>query len=151
MAHYRFIASFSSTGTVEDPVISVSFETVRRLHRKEIHRAEQICVSLFNLDLDLKEFYGSISVDPILVSLTGQLRGLKIPATESAFEALVNAVIEQQLSLEASYSIEKRFIRAFGEGLSLGSGYYYAFPTPDRLVHASLPELHACGISLRKI
>ncbi len=144
------VARFSSTGTVEDPVVSVELETMRRLHRKEIVRAEQICASLFNLDLDLKEFYDAISIDPILVSLTGQLRGLKVPATESAFEALVNAVIEQQLSLEASYSIEKRLIRAFGEGLSVGSGYYYAFPTPDRLAHASLMELHACGISLRK-
>ena len=144
------LASFSSTGMIEDPVVSVELETMRRLHKKEIKHAEQICISLFNLNLDLVEFYEDISADPTLLSITRQLRGLKIPATESAFEALVNAIIEQQLSLEASYSIEKRLIKTFGEELSVGSGHYYAFPTPDRLALVSLSELHACGISLRK-
>ena len=50
-----------------------------------------------------------------MASLISQLRGVKSPTTPTVFEALVDSVIEQQISLKAAHSIEKRLIRAVGK------------------------------------
>ena len=70
--------------------------------------------SMFNIDEDLAPFYRAMEKDSIMASLVSQLRGLKSPTTPTVFEALVDSVIEQQISLKAAHSIEKRLIRAVG-------------------------------------
>jgi len=56
--------------------------------------------------------------DSIMASLVSQLRGVKSPTTLTVFEALVDSVIEQQISLKAAHSIEKQLIRAVGNPLA---------------------------------
>jgi len=105
---------------------------------------------LFNLDLDLKPFERAVQGDPVMVYLSRQLRGLKPPRTATVFEALVDSITEQQISLAAAHSMERRLVRTFGDILRLGAMTYHAFPTPERLAGASPGELRACGLSGKK-
>jgi DNA-3-methyladenine glycosylase II len=106
--------------------------------------------SLFNLDLDLSLFTKAVRDDPVMSALAARLRGLKSPRTATVFEALTDSIIEQQISLAAAHSIEKRVVRALGDTLEIGGETYYAFPTPARLAEATPEELRACGLSMKK-
>jgi DNA-3-methyladenine glycosylase II len=105
---------------------------------------------MFNLTEDITPFYEVMEKDAIMVGFTRQLRGLKSPTTPTLFEALVNSVIEQQISLKAAYSIEKRLIRDVGNFLTLDGDTWYCYPTPHIL--ATIPDttFRSCGLTLRK-
>ncbi len=71
------------------------------------------------MDLDLKLFYETVKDDKIMEGLTRKLWGLKSPTTPTAFEALVDSIVEQQISLKVANSIEVKIIKKFGENLGL--------------------------------
>ena len=48
---------------------------------------------MFNLDLELMEFYDDIIVDPVISRLIVKLRGLKGPSTATFFEAIATSII----------------------------------------------------------
>jgi DNA-3-methyladenine glycosylase II len=139
----------TSDGTVDRPKVAVSLQPGPVPGR--VARAAGLAVtSLLNLDLDLSRFTVAVRSDPVMSALIRRLKGLKPPRTATVFEALVDSVIEQQISLSAAHSIEERVVRAFGDTLGLEKGLIYAFPTPERLADASLEELRACGLSGKK-
>jgi DNA-3-methyladenine glycosylase II len=83
-------------------------------------------------------------------NLTQRLRGLKSPTTPTVFEALIDSIIEQQISLNVAHSLEKNVIKTFGDTLKVDNAVYYAFPTPQKLASASVEKLRQCGLSFRK-
>jgi DNA-3-methyladenine glycosylase II len=85
-----------------------------------------------------------------MAQLTRKLRGLKIPTTPTVFEALVDSIVEQQISLKVANSLENRIIKKFGESLDLDGATYFAYPTPQQLASVSIEELRQCGLSIRK-
>ncbi len=51
--------------------------------------------------------------------MTRLLRGLKSPGTPTVFEALVDSIIEQQISIKVAWVLENRLIKAFGDPLEI--------------------------------
>jgi DNA-3-methyladenine glycosylase II len=82
--------------------------------------------------------------------LSEKLFGLKSPTTQYAFEALVDSVVEQQISLKVANAFERRIVKKWGDALRLKDEVYYAYPTPKSLATASQQELRAVGLSERK-
>lgn len=144
------LATVRSLGTVEEPVLSIDLEPDEGLSEEDRTAAEAMVRRIFNLDLDLQPFYEAMKGDRIMSQLILRLRGLRSPSTESVFEALVNSIIEQQISLQAAWSVQRRLTEAFGDALVLGEKIYYAFPRPERLAEATIEQLRACGLSGRK-
>jgi DNA-3-methyladenine glycosylase II len=144
------LATVRSTGTVDDPVIFVELEPDGGISGQEETAARTSIIKIFNLNLDLRPFYERVKVDEIMSRLSEALRGLHSPSTTSAFEALIDSIIEQQISLYAAWSVQRRLTEGFGDVLVLGERRYYAFPTPNRLASATIEELRACGLSRRK-
>jgi DNA-3-methyladenine glycosylase II len=103
------------------------------------------------MDFDLTLFYKAVKNDEIMFKLIKRLFGLKNPTTPTVFEALVDSIVEQQISLKVAHSIERRIIKTFGSILNIESHVYYAFPTPDQLNNAPEDQLRGCGLSFRKI
>jgi DNA-3-methyladenine glycosylase II len=66
------------------------------------------------------------------------------------FEALVDSIIEQQISLQVATGLERKMIKQFGEALTLEDKVYFAYPTPQALANASLESLTRLGLSHRK-
>ncbi len=112
--------------------------------------AGDLISSMFNIHEDLAPFYRAMEQDRIMTSLISQLRGVKSPTTPTVFEALVDSIIEQQISLRAAHSVENRLIRALGTPLALGDQVYYSYPTPSTLAEATDPVFRACGLTRRK-
>jgi DNA-3-methyladenine glycosylase II len=140
----------TSGGVVENPRLLVELKSNDMISSgNEKVVVETVC-SLFNLRLDLNEFYEDVRADRIMSDLVQRLRGLRSPSTPTVFEALVNSIIEQQISLDAAHAMEERVVKTFGDVLKMGNEVYYAFPTPQNLATASVEQLRECGLSLRK-
>lgn len=144
------LAIIESVGTVDKPKVSVELKSNRPIKLEDKKNMRAAVTSLFNLDLDLKPFYETLKGDKIMVHLTRKLWGLKNPTTPTVFEALVDSVVEQQISLKVAHSIEHMLIKKFGDTLNLEGEVYYAYPTPMQLASVSTEEFRQCGLSFRK-
>lgn len=139
----------TSKGTVEEPALRVRLESDSPISPAGARRAGRLLTRMFNLDMDLAPFYRAVAADPVMSRLAERLYGLKSPTTPTVFEALVDSIIEQQISLASAHSMQRRLIHAFGDRLELDRTYYL-FPTPERLAASSHAAVRACGLSGRK-
>ena len=139
-----------SVGIVEKPKLNVELKSNHTITAEDKENARAAVTSLFSLDLDLKPFYEKVKDDKIMAHLTRELRGLKNPATPTVFEALVDSVVEQQISLKVAHSLEHTLIKKFGDTLNLEGEVYYAYPTPKLLASVSPEEFRQGGLSFRK-
>jgi len=144
------LATITSTGPAREPRLSVELASDQAFSPVDANVARGTIRRLFNLDFDLKPFYADMKADPVMSRLTRRLRGLKSPTTATVFEALVSSIIEQQISLAAAHSMERRVVEAFGAPLTVNGTTYYAFPAPSDVAVARLARLRACGLSYRK-
>jgi DNA-3-methyladenine glycosylase II len=144
------LATVEAAGTVDKPRVSAEFKSDSPITAEDKKQARAAVTSLFGLDLDLHPFYETVKGDKIMADVTRRLWGLKSPTTPTVFEALVDSIIEQQISLKVANSIESRIIKRFGDALDLEGDVYYVYPTPQRLAAISIDELRECGLSFRK-
>jgi DNA-3-methyladenine glycosylase II len=144
------LCSVESKGTVEKPELSVELKTNDKLTAKQKEKAAATVSAIFNLDFNLLDFYKEARNDKTLARLTRTLCGLKSPTTQFAFEALVDSIVEQQISLKVANAFEKRIIKKWGDVLRLEGEIYYAYPTPKSLAAANQQDLRAVGLSERK-
>ena len=105
---------------------------------------------IFNLDFDLCAFYTGIKNEPIMRNLAKQLYGLKNPTTPTVFEALLDSIVEQQISLKVAQAIEVRLVKKFGETLTFDGETFFVYPTPQNIARVSIGELQGCGLSKQK-
>lgn len=144
------LVSMRSIGTVDEPELSVNLTPDEDLSGDDVRKAEEIVSYLFNMNLDLLPFYKAVKDDRVMTKITQQLRGLRNPSTATVFEALVDSIVEQQISLKVAWTLERRLIETFGDVLPLGEKTYFAFPLPEKLAGATIEELRGCGLSTRK-
>jgi len=139
-----------SEGSVERPKLRVSARSNTPLSKSGMKEIQSIVSSMFNITENITPFYLAMEKDVIMTDLLRQLRGLKAPTTPTVFEALVDSVIEQQISLKAAHSIEKRLIRAVGNSLTFDGYTWYCYPTPPLLATTPDSTFRSCGLTLRK-
>ena len=139
-----------STGTIDEPEFFITLKSNERITETDINSGKNIINSMFNLGFELREFYEDMKSDPVMSKLTLKLRGLKSRATVTVFEALASSIIEQQISLIASQSIERQMIKDHGDELQFDGEVYYAFPSPESLSKLTKEQLRESGLSLRK-
>jgi DNA-3-methyladenine glycosylase II len=144
------LANVESVGTIDKPKLCAELRSDRELTQEDKKKAEEAISVLFNLNFDLAPFYEEVKKDKVMACLTQKLRGLKSPTTQTVFEALVDSIVEQQISLKVANSMEKKLIKKFGDALDLEGEVYYAYPTPQRMALASVEELREGGLSQRK-
>ena len=146
------LADLSGTGTVDKPLLSLALrsETGAKPAAAEVRRVKETIAEMLNLRLDLTGFYEGISRDPVMAEITRQLYGLKTPRTQTVFEALVDSIIEQQISIQVARSLRERLIREFGKHVPIRGSTFYAFPEPSVLAEGTDERFRSCGMSRRK-
>ncbi len=144
------LLTLRSTGVVDRPEIIANVASERDFSEADARRAEEIISTVFNLRLDLDRFYQAVAHDKTMARITQRLRGLKSPSTPTVFEAIIDSIIEQQISLKAAWSLQRRLIQSFGDTLSLNGKTTYIFPRPESLAQATTEQLRGCGLSVRK-
>jgi len=105
---------------------------------------------LLGLSVDLTGFAAIAEQDPLLGPLARRMRGLKPPRFPTVFEALVNGVACQQLSLAVGIHLLNRLTAAHGRPVAQDHAGPRAFPGPDRLAGLQPDELKRHGFSATK-
>jgi DNA-3-methyladenine glycosylase II len=141
--------SVTQDGELDAPHLSVVLAG-RPIDQRVELLAEDALNRLLGLTVDLSGFAAIAELDPLLGPLAGRMRGLKHPRFASIFEALVNGVACQQLSLAVGIHLLNRLTEAHGRPASEDAGGPHAFPDPDRLAAVQPEELKRHGFSLSK-
>ena len=105
---------------------------------------------LLGLSVDLSPFAMETAEDPLLGPLARRMRGLRPPRFPTVFEALVNGIACQQLSLAVGIHLLNRLTAAHGRALCDDLGGPRAFPGPEELALLEPHELKRHGFSTTK-
>jgi DNA-3-methyladenine glycosylase II len=145
--------AISQSGPPETPELRVEACCVEPEIEVESEISEILAATLtwmLGLDIDLTEFYRFAAQDPGLQGLVRDFRGAKPPRYPSLFEALVNAVAGQQISLTVAIHLLNRLTQAFGEPFPEKPGPAHAFPRPSDLAELQPQPLRDLGFSFTK-
>ena len=110
----------------------------------------EIVTKMLGSSIDLSPLYELVSHDDILAPLAGRFRGMKPPRFPSVFEALVNAIACQQVSLESGLAMLNRLTERYGPQFHDGPQLLFAFPRPEDLIDAAEGDLKLLGFSYQK-
>ncbi|MCE5327093.1 MAG: hypothetical protein LLG01_11845 [Planctomycetaceae bacterium] len=136
----------TQTAPPERPQLAVEFVASRPGPRQQ-QQAAQMLTHLLGLDLDLGGFHQFAAGQQRLGVLARRFQGLRPPCFLSVWEALVNAVSCQQLSLTVGILLMNLLAERFGPASHAGS---HAFPRPADLGGADIADLQAMGYSRNK-
>lgn len=78
--------------------------------------------------------------DPILVTLINTYPQPDFEAHTNYYQALVNSIIGQQLSVKAAHAIKQRFVELFNG----------TFPPPEQIIEKDIESLRSAGLSRQK-
>lgn len=95
---------------------------------------------------DLEDFYNLAGKDRYLSSLVSTFQGMKPPRFPTVFEALVNAIACQQVTLDLGILLLNRLSEKFGKEFA----GQFAFPQPEDLINATEEEIKSMGFSYQK-
>lgn len=144
------LVTLKGIGTVDMPGVSVELESDREISAEDQRKCGQLFSILLGAHFDLQPFYLEAEKDKIMLGIAQRLRGLKVPSTLTVFEALVDSIVEQQISLNVAHVLEVNLTKKYGDRLDLDTGVYYAYPTPQTLARAEIEGMRKCGLSTRK-
>jgi DNA-3-methyladenine glycosylase II len=122
----------------------------RRIDQRAQALARETVDRLLGLSVDLSAFAAMAAPDPLLGPLAARMRGLKPPRFPTAFEALVNGVACQQLSLAVGIHLLNRLAADRGRAISDDPNCPRAFPDPDDLASLEPDDLRRHGFSSTK-
>lgn len=105
---------------------------------------------MFGFDVPLDGFYEMLKADPALSDAVGSLRGLRHARTETVWEALVHAVVGQQVSGAVARVIRDGIVTQYGAEVRPDGHAVHAFPHPETLIAAGADALRGLKLSARK-
>lgn len=137
--------SVTQSSGLESPRLAVAF-----MGRSFDENVMASLERMLGLRVDLSRFYDMAAADRLLGPIVARFRGLKPPRFPTVFESLLNAVANQQLSLEAGLSLLNRLAAVHGKTATTGRTSLHAFPGPQELAHLEPQALRDLGFSGRK-
>lgn len=111
--------------------------------------AVSITQGLLGVRADLHGFYEVADADPRLRRLKDRYLGVHPPRFPTLFEALANAVANQQLTLEVGIELLNRFTDLYGIAAP-GAGALKTFPSAESIAGTAVRPLRDLGFSARK-
>ena len=137
-------------GTGDTPVVSVTATAATALTAARVSATARQVERMLGLDIDLAPFYRLADADPRLRRLKDRFLGVKPPRFPTLFEALANAVANQQLTLEVGIELLNRLAGACGSRAPGTGEPLHAFPDAAAVAALSVPALRDLGFSRAK-
>ncbi len=143
------LASVRSAGTTDAPELALELQG-EDLSPEDVDRSKARVSWLLGVDQDLASFYELGRGDEAMAGLVERFYGLHLPHTATVFEALVLAVLGQQISTSVARIIRTLLIETFGPSGEFCGETYYAFPRPEAIWASSPAELYTMKLTQRK-
>lgn len=145
------LATVEQSGGATNPSLRVTLEGPGADSPRARAAAERLVNGALGAATDLTLFYRAARVDPLLAPLVRRFRGLKIGGYPSLWEALVTAVLTQQINLSFAFSIRAHLAIAFGRSRTVRGEKYFAFPLTDAIAEAGERGLEGFRMSANKV
>jgi DNA-3-methyladenine glycosylase II len=141
--------AISQAGPPERPIIHVSISG-DMLNQGAKVLATSILTRMLGTDIDLGGFYRLAAQDRQLGALAHQFHGVRPVRFPTLFEALVNAITCQQLSLLVGIRLLDRLTESYGPLFIERNKTARAFPGPEDLAGLDSKSLQPLGFSRNK-
>ena len=105
---------------------------------------------ILGLTVDLQPFYALARDNELLRPLVEQFSGVRPPRFPSVFEALVNSIACQQVTLDLGILLLNRLSERFGPAVNDHGTVQHGFPGPADLAEATEETLRQLGFSHQK-
>jgi DNA-3-methyladenine glycosylase II len=135
----------TQSGGLDAPRLHVRASGAGRLRDAEVAVAGALR-RLLGLDIDLSAFYAFAAEDQHLAPLAARFRGFRPPRYPTLFDALLNAVASQQVTLNLAIQLLNKLAQSYGDSV----GGLYALPRPAALAGQDPERLRALGFSGQK-
>ena len=103
------------------------------------------------IDLDYAPFYEFAKSHLPLWSVVQPMIGLHWLRTQTAFEALMHTIIEQQIAWVAAQKAQRWLVQWGGHFLEADGLRGYAFPTPAQIAQATVDDLTPLKITFKRM
>jgi DNA-3-methyladenine glycosylase II len=137
----------SSAGRSPRLHIKAQARRIPRDARTHITKSLEI---LLGLRINMRPFYRVAKADTRLRKLVSRFMGLKPPRFPSVFEAIVNGIGCQQLSLHVGLTLLNRLTERAGAPFAGPSETHHAFPRAQDISQLSMRALRRFGFSTNK-
>lgn len=143
------LVSVRSTGSVDSPKLAVEVSG-NGLTPDDKDEASLLVRRMLATDADISSFYDMALDDPHLAPMIRNMYGLRPTCAPTAYEALVLAILGQQISTHVARMLRNLIIETYGDRITIGSETLHSFPRPETLADAGVKGLRAIKFSGRK-
>ena len=158
LASEPVVAEFdlSQAGTMGFRLVPLRGHVVRSGKKKAALPGElkKQALFLWGLDDDAESLHSSMASDRDMAPLLERFGELRIVRAPDLYEALLVAVIGQQVSVRAAQSIRRRLMQNLGTRVTVGEvprqEDHYLYPTPKQMIKAGELGLREQGLSRQK-
>ncbi len=100
-------------------------------------------------DIDTRPVLKAIKADPVIAHLAKPLRGLRPYSPPTFFEAIVKAILQQQVSFRSANQVTRRLVLSYGSKCQIEGDKLYGFPLIETLGKLSESDLRACKLGYK--
>jgi DNA-3-methyladenine glycosylase II len=104
---------------------------------------------LLGLDVDTRAALHAIQEDPVISHLAQPLAGLRPYSLLSFFEALIKAVLQQQVSYRSASQVTRNLVVQYGDRCKFGDQIFFNFPLLETLAKLAEEELRRCKVGYK--
>lgn len=115
-----------------------------------LEQLERVAHSGWGLGDDLEDCYSVLGADPQLAPVIARYRGMCLFRVPGVCEALLVAILGQQISVRAANACRLRLMSALGERLAVEGTVYTTYPLAMNLMSAGTERLRATGTGGQK-
>jgi len=133
---------------IDSPKLNATFHSA--ITNKERDQAIAKIKWVFDTEYDLKPCYEFMNSDPILSRVRNNIYGLRPSYYCTVYEAIIVAIVQQQISLKVASHMVSLIVRRYGDCIRVGTKEFWEFPSPKELAKATVKGLRDCKLSERK-
>jgi 3-methyladenine DNA glycosylase/8-oxoguanine DNA glycosylase len=140
---------FVNRGTVSRPLIEVKIYARHKLTKDSIDSLIEEVKYLYNLELDLKDFYRKFKDDKILGPIIKKWRGMRPGHPSSLYEYLIIGIVLQNASIKRSVQMFRALLENYGKLLKFDNKKLWCFWSPGALQKIKERDLRKLKIGYR--
>lgn len=145
----RIGVKFIDAGSVEQPKIDVEVYSGKKLSDKFVGSLIDEVKYLYNLDLDLSDFYGASRNNKLLDPIIKKWRGMRPGHPSSLYEYLIIGIVLQNATVKRSVQMHRALLEIYGTLLEYDEKKLWCFWEPGGLKDVSEEDLRALKMGYR--
>jgi len=149
LAGQPLLLSLSSGGSIEQPRLLLKVQG-HELDEPQIAAAQSFINQVFMLEEDPTNFYAVARADPVLDKIINHFYGLRPVLIASPYEALLWAIIGQQVNVTFARKMKQTLVELGQEKVTIKGGEYQLLPRPETVASMNEETLRANQFSRQK-